>query len=108
MSDNIYCDSDFAQDIIIEDDNGDIKDITGFSFELRLQREKTEKKICLTMGSGLALQDPTNGVLRVTLSSGQTKEFGPGTARARLWRTDGMRKIIGEGTAAFEGGSFDA
>lgn len=108
MSDNIYCDSDFAQDVIIEDENGDVQDITGFSFELRLQREKTDKRICLTMGSGLALQDPTNGVLRITLTAAQTKDFGPGMARARLWRTDGMRKIYGEGSTAFEGGAFDA
>lgn len=110
---NIYCDSDYEQDETITDDIGAVQDITGWTFEFLCVPERephnSSKKIFLTVGNGLTLQDPTNGVLRISMTAAQTKCFGPGAGRVLLWRTDsGMRKIIAEGSVTLEGRNFDA
>lgn len=109
---NIYCDSDYRQDVVIENDQGAIQDITDWTFEFLCVPERephnSSKKIFLTVGSGLTLQDPENGVLRISMTAAQTKCFGPGSGRILLWRTDDGRDIIGEGSATFEGKFYDA
>ncbi len=109
---NIYCDSDYSEDRVIANDSGVAQDITNWNFEFECVSERApsdcSKRIFLTVGSGLTLQDPTNGVLRISMTAAQTKQFGPGVGRLRLWRTDGMRVIFAEGSATFEGRAFDA
>jgi hypothetical protein len=105
--DTIMCDSDFDEDVTITDDSDVAQDISGWTFEAECRRDC--KIISLSTGGGIAIQDAANGVVRISLTAAQTKDFGTGEGRWLLWRTDsGMRKIIGEGSASFEGGRFDA
>ena len=107
MGNTIICDSDFAQDVRIENANREAQNISGWTFEAKCIREC--KTIHLIMGSGIEIQDAEGGVIRISLTASQTKSFGPGESRWILWRTDnGRRVVIGEGSAPFEGLEFDA
>lgn len=110
MPDTIICDSDYEQDVIVQDDAGTAENISTWTFECMFKkRDGRSNCLTLTIGSGITLSDPTNGQLTISLTAAQTKEFGAGNSRVMLWRTDsGNRKIIGEGTASFEDKYFDA
>lgn len=110
MPNSILCDSDYEQDEIIQNDAGVAQDITGWTFEFLCKREGDRGgcKIELSSGSGISIEDAAAGRLRISMTAAQTKQFGPGVGRCLLWRTDDGRKIIGEGSAAFEGKFFDA
>ena len=110
MADTIICDSDYEQEIIVQDDTGAAQDISAWTFEC-LFKKADGRSNCLTlnMGNGITLTDPTAGTLSLSLTAAQTKQFGAGNARVMLWRTDSSnRKVIGEGTASFEDRNFDA
>lgn len=106
MSNTIICDSDFSQDVRIDDTDGEAQDITGWTFEAKCTRGC--KSIEIESGDGIEIQDASGGTIRISLTAAQTKDFGPGEGRWLLWRTDGMRKVIGEGSSVFEGEGFDA
>ena len=63
--------------------------ITGFAiqFSLKLTVEDSDL-ITKTVGSGITLTDPTNGVLTVTIDDTDTTSLSPGNYVYSLKRTD--------------------
>lgn len=107
MANTIICDSDYAQDWPIVDDDGAAIDVSAWTFEAKCVRDCNS--ISLSSGSGISIVDGPSGRIRISLTAAQTKSFGPGDSRWLLWRTDsGLRQVIGEGGAVFEGKLYDS
>lgn len=104
MAGTILCDSDYSDVIYIQDTAGEAVDISGWTFEFKIYQNDREHNL----SSGVSIANASAGTVAIELTAAQTKSIGPGMARVILWRTDnGRRKIIGEGSAPFEG-AFNA
>ena len=77
------------------------KDITGYSLEWALKRFVTDTTALITKttgGGGIALTDPTNGVLSVTLLDTDTESLAENNYVYALRRTDdGLERMLAVG-----------
>lgn len=68
-------------------------DVTGWAMSFAVGT------VTKTVGSGVTLTDPTNGVLTVTLAAADTTTLGAGDKDFKLRRTDsGSNAVVAHGT----------
>lgn len=92
----IFTGSDFARAIrLVDRSSGQPVDLTGFEFELCIKRQTKDAVALaeLSMGNGLAVPDPSDGRVLMTLTAAQTTEIGAGGRVWALYRTDGGRRL---------------
>jgi hypothetical protein len=96
-------DSDFTVTFVIEDEDGNPQDVSGWTFETRWYRERT-RELAHTLTDGVEfVSDGSDGQCNLVLTAAQSKTLGGGNARVVIWRTDsGNRLVIAEGSANFE------
>jgi hypothetical protein len=70
-------------------------DLTGFDLELcvKAQRGDGQALLVLALGDGLAIADPTAGVVTLDMSCDHTDAIGAGDRVWGLYRIDGARRL---------------
>jgi hypothetical protein len=88
--------SDFAREIRLQKSSDkSAVDVTGFDLQLCIKARRGDVRVLLllSIGSGLAVSDATNGRLTLSLSAEQTTAIGAGPRVWGLFRVDGGRRL---------------